>query len=665
MDIEKHYMSTVNDLYINPFYKQVLTSPKALENDGRFYLNYPVFFADYFGKIPSEKLNALCVAAFLYYQGALYSDQIVDKKDVKLLPLMNVCQEEAVRLLSSIFEHKNIFWKYWNKRKDEYFKAIEDENKFYNEVFSYSKYYDIADKKSALGKIAIDVFYALNKNQNSEQTYEALLKSHYYFSIGMQIYDDIHDFKEDYNNNQFNIAYYELTNFFKQKNIDYSSTSIEELNKDLYIEEVAQKLFKKAIGFFNKAKTIAKESHGNTEWVKGISKTRKAILGYLDSTEGYLKVLKKRIELESESKNKIINPKVTIGYSKENSISKGLEFILNDRSNGFFKLKHIMYLSRLENFSSKSSVHIGDVFQRALLCDALIDVNQLNKIDIQKLIDEEVQYLMSQRLNDNVGAWNYFPSVKEIAADADDLGQMMQVLFRNGNTELIDKYCSTGIKILFHERYHDDGGIETWIIPKKKRTAIQKKQEKMNNTYWGVGPDIEVMSNFLYAMVLYDKSEYQSAIDKSLGYIIAQQDDAGYFESRWYYGNYYGTYVTVRLLNELKDDSEAILPILLKSVDYILCNQNKDGGWGLEGEDSDATNTALSALTLMLVESYIHFDISKLELGIEYLKKTQGLNGGWSATNFIKPRLNDPYLSDVLTTAYALKALSIYESTRV
>ncbi len=59
-----------------------------------------------------------------------------------------------------------MFWEYWDKRKKEYYSAIkiEKELDFNNEVL-FSIYEDLADKKSAFGKIAIDCLHILSNNK--------------------------------------------------------------------------------------------------------------------------------------------------------------------------------------------------------------------------------------------------------------------------------------------------------------------------------------------------------------------------------------------------------------------------------------------------------------------------------------------------------------------
>jgi hypothetical protein len=71
---------------------------------------------------------------------------------------------------------------------------------------------------------------------------------------------------------------------------------------------------------------------------------------------------------------------------------------------------------------------------------------------------------------------------------------------------------------------------------------------------------------------------------------------------------------------------------------------------------SDPLNTAFGLMALK------NFDKSERILQAQkksrsYLASSVGDDGSWAAVNFIKPRINDPYRSKTITTAYVLKAL--------
>jgi squalene cyclase len=114
---------------------------------------------------------------------------------------------------------------------------------------------------------------------------------------------------------------------------------------------------------------------------------------------------------------------------------------------------------------------------------------------------------------------------------------------------------------------------KTWIIPKNK-SILQEKQEKMNKNKWGEGPDCEVVANILYTLALINSDKYHSIIENGLLYIKHQFNTNGFWQSKWYYGNYYGTYVCCRFLKEMGISTE-----FSKVYSYLAQHQNQDGGW--------------------------------------------------------------------------------------
>ena len=242
---------------------------------------------------------------------------------------------------------------------------------------------------------------------------------------------------------------------------------------------------------------------------------------------------------------------------------------------------------------------------------------------------------------------------------------MIQVFIKNGENKIISDYCLTGVQILIEDCYNKKtGGIETWIIPKQNLSKIQKIQKKFNDTKWGSGPDIDVMANFLYALCLKDFYLYQDVIKNGTKYIYSKIEDGCFWNSRWYYGRQYGTMICVRLIVELLK----YIPHLnntyydvLNNIKYcIIKTQKPDGGWAISSTGkSDPLNTSL-ALSALFILDKSHNEIENLKKGITFLKKSQNLDGSWDAIPFIKPKLNEPYKSKVVTTSYVLNTLATY-----
>jgi hypothetical protein len=624
-----------------------ITSLVKEDSSPVFYQNYPRLFAKYFTDISPEIINQLSKAGYFYYHSTLLTDSLIDDKEFANFPVITILQEETIKMLTTVYGENSDFWKYWNQRRQEYFVAIKIEKTLnYDSIVSLKEYEDLADKKAAFGKVAIDCLYLLSNNLDDE-LYQTLLKSHYYFSVGFQLYDDVKDFKEDFEKGQFNWAIYQ------QRNEDYYDRykgDVKILNKLLFIHGTGQKIMAKSILSFKKAIRIIEDLKVDSEWKEVIFEMKQTIESYLDITEGYIKTIERRIQIK-ESKYELYK---FFNFNNVNNktIKNALLYLNTWYLKNYSDLKHIMYLSKSDGFENSEDVHVSDVFQRAMLNDCLIDVCNVYSLEAVNFFDVECNYLIGKRNLDKIGAWSYFPSVKEIAADIDDLGQIMQFFIKSGNQHYIKKYCLPAIDLAIADRVTPEGGIETWIIPINNRNSLQEKQEVFNSTKWGKGPDVEVVANFIFALSIYDATQYKSTIENAILFILKNQNDLGFWESRWYYGNYYGTYVCLRLLNEYNDKNTKHIQ---KALEYILDEQNEDGGFSItNSKESDALSTAFAILSLKLFFKGDHMSIKR---AIKYLKVTQHESGYWNATNFIKPKAQEPYKSKTITTAFVLKAL--------
>ncbi len=215
---------------------------------------------------------------------------------------------------------------------------------------------------------------------------------------------------------------------------------------------------------------------------------------------------------------------------------------------------------------------------------------------------------------------------------------------------MYSKYCLNAIDVAINDRSLENGGIETWIIPKKNLTKKQKKQDLFNSTKWGKGPDLEVVANFLYSLALFDHRKYSSIIEKGINYIVAEQKEKGFWESRWYYGNYYGTYVSLRLLNLFPN---LYITEKQKVKNFLIDSQNDDGSFDINHSKNLSTSFAIFCIDFLNDDSLLEMK-KKAQL---FLSKQQQADGSWSAENFIRPKAFEPYKSSTLTTAYVIKAL--------
>lgn len=625
--------------------EKVITELKTKDTSPEFYKHYPLLFHSYFPDVKQELVNDLSQAGYVYYHSVLKLDAVFDKNELSGIAEMMSLQEETIKILTSIYGKESDFWYYWNMRKSMFFQAVRLEKSLQKTDKNWEVYEKLADFKSAFGKVAIDGLYVLSDDSNKKNTHFTLIKSHSLFSTGFQLYDDLKDFAEDFGSGQFNMAEYLLS-----KEVDFShyNNDVSILNKLLYSKNIWSKILNDSADCFNKALQLVNTLNKESDWTACIKKMIKTVSAYKEIVEGSIKVLEKRQQLKKEKQT----GKAFFEIDKIEMLwlKKGLNFVKNDFENNYAELKHIMYLGKLDDFDNEIDIHVSDTFQRAMLNECLVDISLNANLDIASFVKEEIEYLLLRRNQDNLGGWKYFPTVGEIAPDIDDLAQMMLFFIKSGNHELVKQYCIKAIDTALQNPNNKNGGIGTWIIPNKNRTPIQEKQILFNNTKWGTGPDVEVVANFLYVLHLFDKHTFGEIIRAGIQYLINEQSEAGCWASRWYYGNYYGTYVCLRILKEYEDMA---VNSIKKALDFLKTNQNKDGGFG-GNCISDPLSSSFALKSLKIVDERKEHDISRT---VSYLIKTQLDDGSWSTVNFIKPKVLEPYKSKVLTTGLVLNAL--------
>jgi squalene-hopene/tetraprenyl-beta-curcumene cyclase len=337
-----------------------------------------------------------------------------------------------------------------------------------------------------------------------------------------------------------------------------------------------------------------------------------------------------------------------------------LRHLLEQWRLGFGEARHLMGFPR-ELFSARDELQRGDVFQRAVIADALCDADELLAGELRPVIDHEIAYLLGRR-GAARGGWSYFPDLPELPPDADDLGQIMQVLVRRGRGEELSRHCTEPLSILFDDNRHPDGSFETWIIPAEGRTAEEELQARYASIAWGTGADAPVMANLLYALLLWDRRRYAEAIRHGARYVRRQQHADGSWSSAWYRGPYYGTYACLRLLHRVSPRSKEAR----RACEFLCCTQHADGGWGVLSE-SNALDTALALAGLAILATMEPRDElrERAERGRAYLCANRLAEGRWPATDFIRmdtgratgtagPILT--YGSSTMTTTFVLKA---------
>ena len=645
---------------------QLLQLERFAAANPAFYQNYPALFREAFPAVPDATVARLSAAGFLYYRSIIMLDGIMDGESAdcpaQLRPLLPIavgcCQEESIKLLCTCFPAGGEFWVTWNQRRAEYLRAYQLERQLMaTGTFDEAVYLKIADYKAAFGKIAIDVLYLADGGRNGVTT-AALLKAHREFSIGLQFIDDFQDFNIDHHSGQINYAQYLLDEHYAQPESTPSADPVRR-KKDFYLSGIANRILARAEGHLQAAMAIV-------DTLSQPVRFRYTIQDSIDTTRrirgqiaGYLKIVAEKVRLHG-----LIHPHPLplpqpleqlprVAPAARAAYIFCLGEVIGEANRCFPEIKHLMYLSRAEGFDNGQEVHVGDTFQRALLLDCLLDyVGTQPHPLIATLIDQELDYILRLRAAEGVPGWSYFPTVREIAPDTDDLGQILQCLARGDRSAEL-QHLGAPLVDFVSEHLFDEatGGFTTWLVPRTGMTPLQRRQAQFNREKWGCGPDPEVVANILYGVAVAGLALPTFMVQRAANYLWGAREAGGFWNSRWYVGPYYGTYVGIRYFVRY---TERPWEDYVSTIDYLLGAQAGDGSFA-----GNALSTSLALLTLAELMPYHQEIPSAINRGRRYLidlctERPEAIG----AHPFIIPRVGQPFGSRTLTIGYILKALS-------
>ncbi|WP_028888808.1 prenyltransferase/squalene oxidase repeat-containing protein [Tenacibaculum ovolyticum] len=405
---------------------KAIADKQFIENNPVYYTYYPYLFNTVF-KIENKKiLDVLTIAGFLYYKAIILVDEMFDNQSPKdsffSYLISDICKEESIKLLSSLFPNNHQFWKSWNSRKFQYVKAFEIDQKSHA-INSYEGFEKLADYKSAFGKVAIDALYHISK-LNDIVLYTDLLNAHKFFYTAFQITDDVSDLQEDIENGQFNIAYFELTQEIGEQEI--KGKTIKNLKKAMYLNGTAVKLYDKALGYLEKAKkTIA--PYDLPAWKIEIQKLYNEIVKNQLNMSGFVAVFHSRQKLSNQKINNYKSPEIAFDNAKK--------FIQNSQNKE--KGNWIDYFN---------DAGISDIWTTGFLLSQ--EENNINyKIDTTKA----VAFLQQHTAENNIWGYN-----SKWISDADSTTFVLRALLKN-NIKISEEQLNN-----WYSFQNEDGGFSTY-----------------------------------------------------------------------------------------------------------------------------------------------------------------------------------------------------------
>lgn len=564
----------VEQLPISKDHKNYILDSKFIDDNPDFYLFYPLLFSDYF-EVKEEQLNILCVAGYFYYQSTIFLDKVIDEKQLNLLFPSMVCQEEAIKILASIYPLKSGFWDIWNKRKTDYKRAIQLEQKITSNP-TYETYCELATLKATFGNCAIDSMCYLSDNtKKSPKVYKLLLKTHDYFSVAYQLNDDILDFISDYKSKQFNWAIHTFDQSYFKK------YAIEDCKKLFYLEGYATKIFKLAIKELDNALLLLTENQlSQSLWFNHITVMKLKFKNSINEIENYLF----QLEIDTEKSNI---------PQKNNNIEKailiGTEYIKKSFTN-----------NQWCDYYNQGG--ISNVWSTAFVLSKIVSHLGLSKL-FEKEVQSASQFLLSSKSQNNM--WGYSTTWID---DADSTNFALIALNSLG---LIDDYNYDKWFGFFNGEYFSTYKDENYLLE-----SLSDKNIKDVSGWCANHHCVSAVSLYYLVISNVDKDIAKKLLDNFKSIELNQ------ITAYWWSDNVYTLYYLFLTFKKLNLNSET-----QKIQDYVSDNIQIE-----HYEDYYGKNLFFTALALEILLGNPKYS-EKADKLANFLIKNQFNDGSWFESN--------------------------------
>ncbi|MGH9929720.1 MAG: ABC transporter permease [Pyrinomonadaceae bacterium] len=269
------------------------------------------------------------------------------------------------------------------------------------------------------------------------------------------------------------------------------------------------------------------------------------------------------------------------------------------------------------------------------------------------------------------GGWSYNPNVL-IYPDADDTSMSLwatsQFLGRSAHMEYRRRVSVRAATDWLLYMQGDDGGWATFL----------RDDDKDNDARLPTGvedPSIaDITGHALSALASVGYKATDARVQKAIEFLERSQTAQGSWYGRWGLSYLYGTAAVLMGLKSVGADMQA--PFVRKAEDWLISNQNQDGGWGERFSSWDPargisytslTKASTPEQTAWVVMGLLGDDRQSardaVEHGIDYLLANQTARGDWPGGSYSVLGI-DPYSNTLYATHWPLMALGFYQQTR-
>lgn len=620
----------------------------------RIYEMYPLLFAPAFPGITETALRSLVVACRLLSESLFTFDEVIDEAIGPRERATGIAKGQSLQLdaicsFAEVFPPTSEFWRALHADFLAYIAAIQKEREIALADLDEVTALDLARGKTAVARSCL-VAMGLVGGRTDVAAVIADAVSEYY--VARQMWDDVADWRKDLAGDQRSLL---LARAIGSLPPD-SARDAQSVGVAVYYGGHADDVLAIGSAALERARGIIASLGVALPFGQLLDELAKQ---FRETRAGLTELVERKRRAPGARPNALPARPVSSSPEEANRLDvlwAAAQHLAVQAPRAFGEARHWMKISEHAGLRSRLT-QAGDVFQRALIVDALCDLPAPLAESFAPVIRHEVAHVMTSRVCDSCG-WGYLPELDELPADCDTLAQVLQMAVRCGGAraEDFDRPLATAFGTS-----HGDGSFETWILPMAaERDAVHQRQAEVVERVWGAGADPEVISNLLYALALWDRERFDDRIVAGCRYIVRCQRPDGTWPGRWYVGPYYSTYVAVRLLAHVRDG----VPAVKRTIDALLASQHPEGAWSRD-ESARALDTAHAILTLLAARPLEVANAAAIRTavlrGLGALGRLRRADDSWAADPFLTMR-ELSWGSSTLTTTYVLKAAALAEA---
>jgi hypothetical protein len=596
IDLYSEFSLLMNDFQAPNIIKtKLLTDAFSKHN---FYVTLPFEISKLYSQsvINQEKLIKLSFYSYLYFSSILCFDKyydsqidVVKNKDLIKTYLFFIKEHALIGLLSLI-NQKSEFWTEFNKLKFVFFEASSNDNLIESDDFNDAIFFENAKSKSILSHAYIySLKYLFGKIGEEKTILTGLDKFH----IGFQIYDDYTDLKEDKLNNQLNYFYCKI----KQKtSLELEHKSFEYLLKLSYIDNTITECLELALVNLKESQKIFSEI--KLDYL--LTKVNETI--YLIESELYF--IKASI---IKATDKSIRSNVLIvGNNAQSAIDSALNYLKTNLNDSCF------WIDFLTNAGYGKEWVTGYV------------LSMIGEIDTSiTFLNKPLNSLLASQ-----GGYN-----NQIVQDGDSSNFLIKtstIFSKDISKDRLENWLAFS---------NSNGGWSTYFDNGIKKSM--KLPLDSDFTGW-FSPQICVTAVAAWVAKDFKDETISKVYDKTVKYIMSNQNNDGSWNSYWWTENIYATAFALLSIPKNEENTD----VISKAISYLLQKQNSNGSWNNVGiESSFYTALALKAL----IDFKMYFNKSALQplikKGVEWLIDNQMNDGSWKVSRILQlpsPEITNP-----------------------